>query len=438
MHYPVKKNSNAKIERKSFWEKYFPTFSRFFVAKNSKKVSATKNARPQILKKIPVTTLRRPKTALPKIFTMRGMMLKKEKKRGEARGQESHLKLQRGVSNPILKPHARNDWESQATFNPAAIYADGKVHLVYRAIGKDDISVLGYACSQDGRHIHERLADPMFVSKKKSAPDRTGAPAAVSSGGGWNGGCEDPRLTRIGDTLYLLYTAFDGWGSIRIALSSISLDDFLHKRWNWEDPVLVSPTGEANKNWVLFPEKINGKFAILHNLSPNILVDYFDSLDELKDGRKVIRLKYVKTKRKNAWDTWVRAAGPPPIKTKYGWLLLYHAVDEKEPDRYKLGAMILDMNDPTKILYRSKAPILEPNACYENEGFKPGIVYSCGAVVIDGDLLVYYGGADCVTCVASAELEPFLKELVSSGKPKIKNLDRNKTKKYAANQKIKK
>jgi beta-1,2-mannobiose phosphorylase / 1,2-beta-oligomannan phosphorylase len=438
MHYPVKKNSNAKKERKSFWEKYFPTFSRFFVAKNPKKVSPTKIARPQNSKKIPATALRRPKTALPKIFTMRGMMLKKGKEREEDRKQESYLKLQRHVSNPILKPHERNDWESQATFNPAAVYADGKVHLVYRAIGKNDISVLGYACSQDGKHIHERLADPMFVSQKKSAPNRTGEPAAVSSGGGWNGGCEDPRLTRIGDTLYLLYTAFDGWGSIRIALSSISLDDFLHKRWNWEDPVLISPPGEANKNWVLFPEKIRGKYAILHNVSPTILIDYFDSLDELKEGERVIHLKYAKKRRKNVWDTWVRAAGPPPIKTKYGWLLLYHAIDEKDPDRYKLGAMLLDPDDPTKILYRSKAPILEPDECYENEGFKPGVVYSCGAVVIDGELLVYYGGADCVTCVAATDLEKFLKELVSSGTPKIKNLDKFKRKQYVAGKKIKK
>jgi predicted GH43/DUF377 family glycosyl hydrolase len=278
----------------------------------------------------------------------------------------------------------------------------------------------------------------MFVARRRVEPDRTTAPAAISSGGGWSGGCEDPRLTCIDDIVYLLYTAFDGWGSIRIGFSSISLDDFLHKRWNWDEPVVISPPGEIHKNWVLFPEKINGKFAILHNVSPTILVDYFDSLDELKEGEKVIHLKYVKTRRKNAWDTYVRAAGPPPIRTEHGWLLLYHAINEKEPDRYKLGAMLLDLNDPTKVLYRAKAPILEPDACYENEGFKAGIVYSCGAVVIEGELFVYYGGADSVTCVAVANLELFLKELMGAGTPKVKGLKKPEVKNYVPRQKIKK
>ena len=93
------------------------------------------------------------------------------------------------------------------------------------------------------------------------------------------------------------------------------------------------------------------------------------------------------------------------MKTRLGWLLFYHAMDMHDPNRYKLGAMILDAEDPTKILYRSKVPVLEPDAYYENQGFKSGVVYSCGAVVKDDELFVYYGGADSVVCVAVANLE---------------------------------
>lgn len=83
----------------------------------------------------------------------------------------------------------------------------------------------------------------------------------------------------IDDVIYLTYTAFDGWGSLRMALSSISLKDFLNKEWNWEEPIMISPPGEIHKNWVLFPEKINGKFAVLHSVNPDVLVDYLDDLD---------------------------------------------------------------------------------------------------------------------------------------------------------------
>ena len=92
-------------------------------------------------------------------------------------------------------------------------------------------------------------------------------------------------------------------------------------------------------------------------------------------------------------------------------------MDHKNPDRYKMGAMILDLKDPTKVLYRSAEPILEPEEWYENEGYKSGVVYSCGAVVKDGVLFVYYGGADKVSCVATADLNLFLEELVRTGAP---------------------
>lgn len=326
------------------------------------------------------------------------------------------LNLERSKKNPIIEPEGHLYWESKATFNPSAIYHDGKIHVIYRAIGDSDISVMGYAKSLDGYFFDKNSKELSYFHKGKVAvkKDPKTKLSNYSSGGGWGGGCEDPRLTLLGNTIYMIYTAFDGWGSLRIALTSISLDDFIIKHWNWKEPVLISPPGQIHKNWVLFPEKINGKFAILHSFAPKILVDYFDSLDEF-DGEKFIYSNNTRPIDKTRdWDSWFRGVGPSPIKTKYGWLVIYHAMDHKNPDRYRMGAMILDIKDPTKILYRSNEPILEPDEWYENEGYKSGVVYSCGAVVKDGELFVYYGGADKVSCVATANLDKFLNELVHS------------------------
>jgi len=167
----------------------------------------------------------------------------------------------------------------------------------------------------------------------------------------------------------------------------------------------------------------------LHSISPEVLVDYFDTMDDLERGERVIQSKRSTQLRKGAWDSWVRGAGPPPIKTKLGWLLFYHAMDVRDPNRYKLGAMILDSKDPKKILYRSRGPILEPDAHYENSGFKSGVVYSCGAVVKDNELYVYYGGSDSVTCVAMADLDHFLDDLRRNAEPKLQVEAKAKTSK---------
>ncbi len=332
---------------------------------------------------------------------------------------DSPSALRKFAANPIIEPQSHLYWQSKATFNPSAIYGGGKVHLIYRAIGAGDVSVLGHATSSNGYTIDKRSIRPVYFQRAPS-PDRRMAPAvAYGSGGGWNGGAEDPRLTKIGETVYMIYTSFDGWGSIRLALTSISFEDFVNERWHWKKPVFISPPGEVHKNWVLFPEKIHGKYAILHAVSPRILIDYVDDMNEF-DGTKYIHsLPPHSAGNKESWDNWVRGAGPAPLKTQDGWLVLYHAMDVRDPNRYKLGAMLLDLNDPTKILSRSSQPILEPEESYENEGYKWGVVYACGAAIVDGWLFVYYGGADKVSCVAAAELEPFLKELAASAAPKI-------------------
>jgi predicted GH43/DUF377 family glycosyl hydrolase len=213
--------------------------------------------------------------------------------------------------------------------------------------------------------------------------------------------------------LYLTYVAYDGWSAPRVALSSITVDNFVHHVWDWAKPVLISPPGVVDKNAVVFPEKINGKYVILHRVYPDILVDYVDSLDF--DGNTFLTGEKRISPTRTGWDNRKIGAGAPPIKTKDGWLLIYHSVGESDPGRYKMGAMLLDLQDPTKVLARTVQPILAPDHEHENNGWKSGVAYPCGAVVVDGDLYVYYGGADTVVCAAVANLDQFLGELKTMG-----------------------
>jgi len=328
------------------------------------------------------------------------------------RSKNVSLRLTKSKNNPIISPKSENHWESFNTFNPAALYENGKVHLLYRAQGHDYISVLGYASSSDGFHVDSRHDKPAYIPSRNFETKKTEKKNYVShcyvSGGGY-GGCEDPRLTRIGDRVYMTYVAFDSINPPRVAITSISIDDFLNQRWLWERPVLISPPGVVDKNAVIFPEKIHGKYVIFHRIYPDILIDFVDSLEF--DGTKWLKGEYKISPRPLMWDSRKIGAGAPPIKTDEGWLLIYQAVGNQDSGKYKVGAMLLDIDDPTKVLYRSNAPILEPIEKYENEGFKSGVVYPCGAIVKDESLFVYYGGADSYVCVATANLKEFLAEL---------------------------
>ncbi|MBI4235453.1 glycosidase [Candidatus Peregrinibacteria bacterium] len=324
----------------------------------------------------------------------------------------SHV-FKKHEENPIILPQSDNGWEAWQTFNPGAIFLEDKVHFLYRAIGHDGISRFGYAASNDGFIVDERLPYPVYEHRLTKPVFNY---YSFASGGSF-GGAEDPRIVRVDkeNTLYMTYTACDE--GLRVALTSIKVQDFLEKRWEWKSSKLISPPGEIHKNWVIFPEKINGKYAILTSINPEISIEYLDDL-EFKNDR-CIESDFTGSCRKNCWDTCVRGAGSPPIKTNYGWLLFYHAIDELDPGKYKVGVMLLDLSDPTKILHRSKEPILEPEEVYENDGFKTGVVYASGAVVKNGEILIYYGAADSYVGVAYANFEKFLEELMKEVKPKL-------------------
>lgn len=329
----------------------------------------------------------------------------------EPQSVEPATALERHPRNPIITPNPNNHWECEATFNPAAIYLDNKVHLLYRAIGANGMSYIGHASGEDGFNFEERSEKPVYIAKEHYGKPKAKKKRYVNfymSGGSWSG-CEDPRMVKVDDTIYMTYTAFDGYHPPGMALTSILASDFLKKDWNWTEPILISKPEQIQKNWVMFPEKIRGKYAFLHGINPTIRIDYFDNP---MDAEMAIESSFSSSGDRTRWDNLMRGAATPPLKTKEGWLVLYHAMDKRDPDRYKLGAMLLDHDNPAKIRYRSNIPLLEPNEWYENEGAKRGVIFACGSVIKDGTLFVYYGGADSVACVATAPLDAFLEMIM--------------------------
>jgi len=301
------------------------------------------------------------------------------------------MKLKRYEGNPILTSIKEHSWEWRAVFNCAAVYLDGKVHIIYRATAKEGVSRLGYALSEDGYHIKERLKEPIYLPK--SEVERYG--------------CEDPRISPVGDKLYMSYTAFGEMPglvakvckTIQIAITSINIEDFISRRWNWDKPYYPFP-GVDNKGAVIFPERIDGKYVMYHRIPPHIWVAYSQDLRHWYDSNIVLSPQY-------EWEYFKVGTGAPPIRTDYGWLVIYHAVDRKKT--YRLGYAITAINDPTKVIYRHPEPIHEPEREFETQGEVSNVVFTCGAVLARDTVLVYYGGADTVICVATAKLEDFLR-----------------------------
>ena len=309
-------------------------------------------------------------------------------------------KLARFEDNPILEPKSWHSWESKAVFNPAILQGEDGVYILYRSLSDDDTSTMGLAISHKGLHIDERLSIPVYVPRedfeKKKNPN-----------GGC--GCEDPRLTRIDDTVYMCYTAYNGIDSPRVALTSILYEDFIHKKWIWKKPILISPPGTDDKDACVLEEKINGKYVIFHRIGLDIVLDYVDDLNFGEN--KWLKVQAVIPPRKGWWDSRKIGICGPPIKTPHGWLLLYHGISSADSE-YRVGAMLLKYEKPEEVLSRTEFPILEPETSYEKMGIVNNVVFPCGAAVIYGILYVYYGGADKVIGLATIPMKTIVSYLL--------------------------
>jgi predicted GH43/DUF377 family glycosyl hydrolase len=301
------------------------------------------------------------------------------------------LRLVKFERNPIIAPRPSCGWEVNGTFNPGAIVSGGVIHVLYRAVDQDMISRLGYARMVNGTEIDFRSSSPVLE------------PSAD-----WEEfGCEDPRITALDGRFYVTYTAYSRRGP-RIALAST--EDFTH----FQKHGLAGPDRD-DKDCVLFPERINGKVAMLHRLESKVQVAYFDSIQSLSKSQEFWKRylngysEYEVLRGRFPWEVRKVGIGSPPIRTERGWLVIYHGVSIERI--YRAGAILLDIDKPTKILARTSEPILEPEAEFEKHGIVPNVVFPDGAVVRDKQLFVYYGGADRVCCVASVPIDKFLDEL---------------------------
>ncbi len=289
--------------------------------------------------------------------------------------------MARYKKNPILTPRTENKWESKYIFNSAMVELGQKIHYVYRAMGEDMVSRLGYASSPDGYMIKERLDYPILSPSNSLEKN----------------GCEDPRITVIEDTCIMTYTAYSDIP--QIAITTISVEDFLEKKWNWGKRIYPF-LAKTNKNAVIFPQKMGNSYMMLHRVDPNIYIAYSRDLKSWNDSKIIIR------PRKDMWDSLKIGAAGPPLEIDEGWLQIYHGVDDCMT--YRLGAVILDKNNPEKIIYRTKDPFLEPVEEYECVGFVPNVVFSCGAVLKKDQLLISYGCADTVISVSTFQIDDII------------------------------
>ncbi len=228
-----------------------------------------------------------------------------------------------------------------------------------------------------------------------------------------NSGAEDPRVMLIGDRIYMCYTAYDSIHPPRVAISSIALSDFLDRNFIWDIPVLVTPEGVDDKDACVFDTKIGDKYLIFHRVGTDICGDYIDTLDFTQE--RVNKCIVVLGPRVGMWDSAKVGISSPPIKTKYGWLLLYHGVSKRH-STYRIGAVLLDPHDPTIVLARSTDPVFEPTEPYEKTGVVNNVVFPCGSVVDNGIVYIYYGGADKVVGVAECSLDDILNPLLRGAK----------------------
>ena len=338
------------------------------------------------------------------------------------------MKLQRYEGNPILSPHPVNPWENLVVCNPGVILEDGVFYMLYRAAGDDEDHVirLGLATSTDGFHFTRAGEEPVF-GHSKDGPD--------------SGCVEDPRIVKLGDTFYITYAYRPYapgryWTFPHDVVRLPSCDSFAPKAWARS----LGNTGLAmtrdfrhfrrlgritspvldDRDVILFPEKVNGRYALLHRpkewigaaygvKEPSIWIKFSDDLLCWEDKPS----KLLITGRPGSWEEKI-GGSTPPLLTPEGWLMLYHGVADGGLSHYSVGAMLLDAEDPAVVLARTPEPILEPQMPYELQGFYNGCVFPTGNVVKDGILYVYYGAADKYVGVATCPLQELLDHLLQN------------------------
>ncbi len=283
--------------------------------------------------------------------------------------------------NPILKPNPFHPWEALNVFNASVIFHNNVFHMLYRAQGMDYVSTLGYAVSMDG-FTWSRLDQPVLKPANEFETR----------------GVEDPRISYLEGRFWMTYTAYSPLG-VRVSLASSS------NLVSWERQGILLPD-EDNKDAAILPQKVNGRYCLLHRREPDIWIAYSLDLQHWTDHQVLMH------PIPGGWQHKKVGIAGTPVKIDAGWLLIYHAVDRQ--NIYRLGAALLDGDDPSIVRFRLAEPILQPEEPWELKGDVPNVVFSCGQVIRDDTLYVYYGGADRVMAVATSSLDKLLEELTGS------------------------
>ena len=243
------------------------------------------------------------------------------------------------------------------------------------------LSHLRLVCSDDGVHFHQPAGYPLLQGEGE---DETF-------------GIEDCRVSLIDNTYYLTYTAVSGHG-VGVGMRSTT---------NWKTfqnhGMIIPP---HNKDCTIFDEHINGKFYALHRPSSVALGGNYIWLAESPDGIHWGKHRCIIKTRPNYWDSARVGAGAAPIKTADGWLEIYHGANEKH--QYCLGAFLMALDDPSKVLARTEEPIMVPTADYELHGFFGEVVFTNGHIVNGDELIIYYGAADEFVCGAKFSIKEIL------------------------------
>jgi predicted GH43/DUF377 family glycosyl hydrolase len=337
------------------------------------------------------------------------------------------MKLKKANENPILKPNHKNHWESYCVLNPAVIYDETmkKFVMLYRAAGDDleHFIYLGLALSDDGINFERQSDLPNF------------SPIFDGEDGG---GVEDPRLVKIGDWYYMTYASrpyapgrywlnepktwfnppkdgptFLTWNNT-VTYLAITKDFKTYKRLG-----RITDTRDDDRDVYIFPEKINGQFVRIsrpmfacgigyENENPAIWIAFSNDLMEWTDKSLLMKGEYW-------WESKKIGGSTPPIKTDRGWFMIVHGVS-KTDDTYRVGAVLLDLDNPRKIIARTKEPIMIPEADFETKGLYNGCVFPTGNVVKDNILYVYYGAADKYVCVATCNFTDLIEDMIKNEK----------------------
>jgi predicted GH43/DUF377 family glycosyl hydrolase len=319
------------------------------------------------------------------------------------------MKIIRYPGNPIVIPGGR-PWRAVTTFNPGVVLdEDGTFYMLERACSS--LAPLkcqfGLLKSSDGFHFEHVVNWPVFT------PEQLGTP---------RGTVEDPRVVKIEGTFYMTYVHRNVASSCHPTGLGIPVyagpDDVAPGDPNnyrtgiarsanlteWENLGLITPRDLDDRDCILFPEKIKGRYALLRRPSNFVGPQYGCSqpsiwLSYSHDLRAWDEPTLVATVENRSWEGKKIGASTPPIKTKEGWLLLYHGVDEDTV--YRLGIMLLDRGNPGKVIARSPKFIMEPEAYYERVGLIiPRVIFPSANVIKDDTLFIYYGCAD--TCIGVA------------------------------------